>query len=308
MMHAGRKSILMLALCLSLAGLSSCIVRRRVITRNGAKTTQHLLTADQKSLITRVAANYDAVHDFNATVDMTPAVGSVEKSKITEYKDVRAYVLFRKLADIRIIGLYPVVRSKAFDMVSNGSTFEIYIPAKNRIITGQNSVFIPAAKSKLENLRPQHFLEALLPKPVQPDEHPALLNLTDEDNASYILILTRVSPEGDVRVSRSIWFDRLNLHMVRQLIFDPEGNILSDARYSDWQSYDGVPFPKHIDINRPRDEYSVVLSVVKMDIDKGVSEDKFVLDRPEGAVLQVLGQQPQETPPVRGKPVRKAKK
>lgn len=307
-MYPGRNRILTLALCFSLAGLSSCIVRRRVITRNGVKTSQHLLTADQQSLIRRVAANYDAVRDFNATVDMTPAVGSVEKSKITEYKDVRAYVLFRKLADIRIIGLYPVVRSKAFDMVSNGTTFEIYIPAKNRIITGQNSVFIPAAKSKLENLRPQHFLEALLPKPVQPDEQPALINLTDEDNASYILILTQVSPRGQVRISRSIWFDRLNLQIVRQLIFDPDGNILSDARYSEWQSYDGVPFPKHIDINRPRDEYSIVLSVVKMDINKGVSVDKFVLERPEGAVLQVLGQQPQETPPLHGRPVRKAEK
>jgi len=308
-MHPRGIRILTLLLCLSLGGLSSCIVRRRIITRNGAKTTQGLLTASKETLIKAVAANYNAVHDFNATVDMTPAIGSAEKSKITEYKDVRAYVLFRKAADIRIIGLYPVVRSKAFDMVSDGNTFEVYIPAKNRVITGQNSVFLPTAKSKLENLRPQHFLQALLPEPVQPDERPALLNFTDEDNASYILILTRISADGDVHISRSIWFDRLTLRMVRQLIFDPEGNILSDDRYSNWQSYDGVPFPKHIDINRPRDEYSIVLSVVKMDINRGVSQDKFVFEPPEGAVMQVLGQpSPPEVTPVRGKSVKKAKK
>jgi hypothetical protein len=67
---------------------------------------------------------------FSATVDMVPALGSSEKSKITEYKDVRGYILFRKPADIRIIGLYPVVRNKAFDMVSNGKDFRLYLPGQ----------------------------------------------------------------------------------------------------------------------------------------------------------------------------------
>ena len=49
------------------------------------------------------------------------------------------------------------------------------------------------------------------------------------------------------------------------------------------------PFPKHIEINRPRDEYAVVIDIVKMDINKGVTDDKFVLDRPEGSTLQTIG-------------------
>ena len=51
-------------------------------------------------------------------------------------------------------------------------------------------------------------------------------------------------------------------------------------------------FPKHIEINRPRDEYGVVIDVVKMDINKGVSDDKFVLNQPPGSTLQVVGQPP----------------
>ena len=89
---------------------------------------------------------------------------------------------------------------------------------------------------------------------------------------------------------RSIWFSRINLHMARQFVYDAEGNILTDARYSDWQNYDGVPFPKTIDITRPQDEYAVVLTVVKMEINRGVSDDKFVLEQPEGTQLQELGQ------------------
>ncbi len=38
---------------------------------------------------------------------MTPSVGSVYTGHITEITDVHAYVLFRKPADIRIIGQVP---------------------------------------------------------------------------------------------------------------------------------------------------------------------------------------------------------
>ena len=68
--------------------------------------------------------------------------------------------------------------------------------------------------------------------------------------------------------------------------------ILTDARYSDWKAYDNVPFPKHIEINRPKDEYAVVIDVVKMDINKGVTQEKFALAQPEGSTLQVVGQAP----------------
>ena len=54
--------------------------------------------------------------------------------------------------------------------------------------------------------------------------------------------------------------------------------------------YDNVPFPKHIEINRPRDEYAMVLDIVKMDINKGVPDDQFVLEQPEGTTLQTVGQ------------------
>src|ERR1039458_7286096 len=107
--------------------------------------------------------------------------------------------------------------------------------------------------------------------------------------------------------TRSVWFNRINLHIARQLVFDPAGNILTDARYSDWQNYDGLPFPKTIDITRPQDEYAVVLTVVKMEINRGVADDKFVLEQPEGTQLQVLGQ-PAPTPPPAPPPVPKGKK
>jgi outer membrane lipoprotein-sorting protein len=269
---------------------TGCLARRRVITRNGKSTVQQLLTATEADLENLILQHFNAIQDFSATVDMVPALGTAEKSKITEYKDVRAYILFRKPADIRLIGLYPVVRNKAFDMVSDGSTFRLYIPAKNRFIMGRNEI-TALSTNKIENLRPQHFLEAILVQPVTPEEKPILLNLTDEDNAAYILAMVHTGPTGALHIARSVWFDRTNLRLARLLIFDERGNILTDARYSQWQNYDGVPFPKQIVINRPRDEYSVVITVVKADINKGVTADKFVLEQPEGSQLQTLDAQ-----------------
>jgi outer membrane lipoprotein-sorting protein len=306
MMPRRRTRALLLLICLSALDFSGCFVRRRIITRKGGNATPVLITADKQTLIDRVAATYRAIQSFSATVDMTPALGSSEKSKITEYKDVRGYILFRKAADIRVIGLYPVVRNKAFDMVSNGTDFRLYLPAKNRFVTGSNQL-IGNSPNKIENLRPQHFLEALLVSPMQPDEKAELVNLTDEDNAVYILHFVRLGPGGEILPSRSVWFSRINLHVARQIVYDPAGNILTDARYSDWQNYDGLSFPKIVDITRPQDEYAVVLTVVKMEINRGVSDDKFVLEQPEGTQLQVLGQ-PAPAPPPAAPPPPKGKK
>ena len=195
----------------------------------------------------------------------------------------------------------PVVRTRAFDMVSDGADFKLYIASQNRFIVGRNAVEAPS-KNKLENLRPEHFVTGLLVRPIDPKtEQLTMINLTDENNAFYILLALH-DGGGKLQPSRSIWFSRVDLQMARQLIFDNAGNILTDARYSQWHAYDNVPFPKHIEINRPRDEYGVVIDIVKMDINKGVPDDKFVLTQPEGSTLEMVGQPSSKTqPPPPGK-------
>jgi len=286
-------------LFLILLAFPGCVARQRAITRKGAGPSHTLQVASREALLQAIARQYAAVRDFNATVDMVPALGSAEKSKITEYKDVRAYILYRGPGDIRLVGLYPVVRNKAFDMVSNGTDFKLYLPVQGRFIRGRNDL-TENSKNKLENLRPQHFLEALVVKPVDPGAEKVLIeNFTDEANAYYILHTVREAA-GDLQLSRTIWFNRLDLRIERQMAFDSAGNILTDARYANWKTYDNIPFPQHVEINRPRDEYGVVIDLVKMDINKGVTDDKFVLDQPEGTKLQILGQPP--TPATEGRP------
>jgi len=301
-----RPRAILLLLGLILLVSPSCLVRRRSIARKGAKVDQALLVADRQSLVDAIARQYDAIRDLNIEVNMIPALGTTEKNKVTEYKDVRAYILFRKPADIRIIGLYPVVRNKAFDMVSNGTDFKLFIPARNRFVVGRNEIIQPSA-NKLENLRPQHFQDAILVRPIDSAKEKLLMeNFTDEDNAFYILHVVQENGNGQLQMDRTIWFSRTDLRLARQLIFDVIGNILTDARYSDWKNWDNVPFPKHIEINRPRDEYAVVIDIVKMDINKGLGPDKFVLDQPEGTTTQIVGQTP-ANPPTPGPPPAKGR-
>ena len=288
-----RQALYTFALCLFCALTPSCLVRRRPMQR--AVNSKPLLTADLPTLLAAVQKQYDGIRNFSATVDMTPALGTTEKNRITEYKDVRAYIRFRKPAEIRLIGLMPVVRTQAFDMVSDGTDFKLYIPSKNRFIVGRNEIE-QLSPNKLENLRPQHFLDALVVRPVDTKSYKAMLeNFTDEDNAYYIVQEVRQLSDGEVELNRQIWYSRIDMTMARQMIFGDNGNILTDARYSQWHAYDNVPFPKHIEINRPRDEYAVVFDIVKLDINKGVPADQFVLEQPEGTKLQIVG-----APPVKG--------
>jgi hypothetical protein len=289
-----RPALIMLVLCLLCAATSSCVARRRLIPRAG--NSKPLLTADLPTLLNAVRKQYDTLRDFSASLDMVPAFGSTEKNHITEYKDVRAYIRFRKLSDMRLIVLMPVVRSKMIDMVTDGTNFKLYIPSKARFIVGRNTIE-QLSPNKMENLRPQHLVDALVVQPVDLKTDKAVLeNFTDEDNAYYIIHVERELPDGTLKLLRDIWYSRLDLTMARQMIFDDAGNPLTDARYSEWHPYDNVPFPKHIEINRPRDEYAMVLDLVKMDINKGVPDDQFVLDQPEGTTLQPIGPPPAKGP------------
>jgi hypothetical protein len=85
--------------------------------------------------------------------------------------------------------------------------------------------------------------------------------------------------------ARCSFCEPLDLLMACQMIFDEASNVITDARYSLWHTCDNVQSPKHIEINWPRDEYAMILDLAKIDFNKGISDDQFVLDQPEGTTL-----------------------
>src|SRR5215471_13771694 len=79
-----------------------------------------LQTASQQELIDRLNRDAGQVKTLNATVDIDTSYGGEKRGKVTEFKEIRGYILVRKPQMLRMIGLYPIVRNKAFDVISDG--------------------------------------------------------------------------------------------------------------------------------------------------------------------------------------------
>jgi outer membrane lipoprotein-sorting protein len=286
------------ALVLLLLPATGCLFRSRKVER--VVSTAPLQVATQQELIDYVNREAAKIRTMQATVDIDTTVGGAKNGKVTDYQQIRGYLLARKPAMLRMIGLLPVVRNRAFDMVSNGLEFKLWIPPRNRFVTGRNDAETLDGKKPLENLRPQHIYDALLLREVDPDKEIAVLESDTEyvrdgkgrtvEQGAYVLAIVRQSGHGWF-LSRKIVFGRNDLLPHRQLVYDERGQLATDARYEGYREYDGVRFPSQIEIRRPQEEYDIVLTMVKVQLNQALTDDQFVLEKPDGAEVVQLGPQ-----------------
>ena len=99
----------------------------------------------------------------------------------------------------------------------------------------------------------------------------------------YELIVIRKKGENEGVLSRKIVFSRTDLLPHRQYIYDDQGKLVTDARYANYQDYNGVSFPSRIEIFRPQEEYDITLNILKLEINKPLRDDQFALQQPPGA-------------------------
>jgi outer membrane lipoprotein-sorting protein len=251
-----------------------------------------LKSSTKPELISYINSEAAKIQTMQATVDIDTAVGGAKKGKITEYKEISGYVLARKPAMLRMIGLLPIVRSRAFDMVSDGQEFKVWIPTKNRFVMGRNDVMTPNPQQPLENLRPQIIYDALLLRPIDEPNETVVLKDDQElvpgdkgrkyEQPDYVIDVVR-GQGVNAWLSREIIFNRENLLPDRQRIYDQRGTLVTDARYSNYKDYNEVLFPSRIEIIRPEEEYDITLNIVKLDLNQPLSNEKFTLEEPPGA-------------------------
>jgi len=276
--------------------LSGCLFRSHRVEQ---PITVQLKTATAQELIDFVNTQAGKIQTMQATVDIDTSVGGEKKGRVTEYQEIRGYVLARKPAMLRMIGLMPIVRNRAFDMVSDGRNFKLWIPPKNRFIIGRNDVETPNATQSLQNLRPQHIYDALLLRHIDPLTEIAVMeneagSTTDAKGhkvlrADYIIdiIHTGSSPYLD----RKIVFSRVDLLPHKQLLYDNDGNVITIATYEGYREDNGVNFPWQIEISRPQEEYDITLKIVKLELNLPLPGDKFVLEQPPGVEVVHLDKQ-----------------
>lgn len=270
-------------LLVSLA-LPGCAVRKttRVVPSLVPPPSKSASTAD---LVARVNSWSENIQTLTATVDLEPTAGSVYSGVIKEYHDVKAFILFERPTRIRMVGQAPVVRTQIFDMVSDGNEFRVYIAPKEKFIVGRTASTRPVSNS-LENLRPQHIMDALLVPPIDPGREN---HFREEDEAGgrryYVVSVLNSAAEGETTLKRKVWFDRSDLGITRQQVYGPGGAYTEDVQYSRYQDFEGVRYPTQIEIHRPAEDYRLTITVLKATFNQPIEPEKFELRKPAKAQL-----------------------
>jgi outer membrane lipoprotein-sorting protein len=295
-----RPALPALFLSLVLLTLNGCLFHSRNIPRRVYSGT--IKQSTLKELVDKINSDAAKIQSLKATVDIATTVENRKKSTATDYTEIRGYILVRKPSMLHMIGLLPVVRTRAFDMVSDGKTFKLSIPPKNKFITGPTTVETPSA-NQLENLRPDVFFDSLLLHEIHDNEIAVFEQSSEDvqdakDKKKVVTIPTYVidvigKPEqdgGHYFLSRKIVFDSTDLSLHRQLIYDKQGRLATEAVYENFTVYNGIDFPSLVIINRPQEGYSFQVAMVKGGVQFNVllKDDQFTLNQPSGAQVQTL--------------------
>jgi len=288
MMHGFR--CLRILVLIAVVPLGGCLFRSRPVALR--TSTAPLQTATRDELIERINSEASEIQTLKATVGVTAAVGGSKRGKITEYQEIRGFILARKPSSLRMTGLFPILQNHVFDMVSNGQEFKLWIPPKNQFIVGNNDVARPSAQP-LANLRPQVIYDALLLQAVDLQNELAVLEEGEHKvidpgtqklvlQPDYTLDIIKQNGHGWY-LSRKTVFDRTDLQPHQQVLYDEHGSIVTDVLYDEYREFNGVLFPTNIQIWRPQEEYSIKLEVTKLTLNGPIMDDQFVLEPPSGA-------------------------
>jgi hypothetical protein len=300
--------------CLLLTTLAAiscgCVPKDGVTGRTKFPQAQRPVAKDatREDLLEAYNLNARGTKTLNATVVLKPTAGSPYSGVIDEYHEVKAFLLAARPAEIRVIGQAPVIGTTVFDMASDGETFRVSIPSKNKFLVGPVAVERTSSKP-IENLRPQHLLDALLWPEIRKEESVTLREFNDEKTRYYVLTVLRGGYQ--VEVLREIWFDRADLQVARMLTFGPKGLLLSDVRLADWLPPDtaagqttpaasstaAASFPRTIRIDRPHDDYKLDLQVTKVTINEEIPAERFKLEQPAGAELVPVSENAEKKQP-----------
>jgi hypothetical protein len=279
-----------------MGGITGCWRHTRILEKPLPASVVQSANAEQ--LIQIINQQYNSIHSLSATVYIQASVGGAAKGQVTDYTSVRGFILLRKPAMLRVLGLLPVLETRAFDMASDGNHFKLLMPTKSKAIVGSNALAKPS-KKPLENLRPAVFLDSLLIRSVEPDEMVYVTNSTRVtrdprtrrlmEEPDYDLgILRRKKNSNELVPVRVIHISRVDLLPYQQDVYDNKGTLVTQATYRKYRVFGQTEFPTEINIQRPQDEYAVNLSIQKLTLNLPLSDEQFHLKIPAGYHIQNL--------------------
>ncbi|MDQ6787147.1 MAG: hypothetical protein M3033_10105 [Acidobacteriota bacterium] len=248
---------------------------------------------------------YAKVNSLRAKMDLKFEDNSYAEIGLAEkYRTAPGEIVVQRPANIFLKVQVPVVNSDIVQMTSDGEKFRVAILQDNsggkykKFVLGTNNADYSVLQEQVQkmdldgkdlkqsvsafsNLRPQHFTDAMLIRPVDTANNIYVEStiLQDEVNFDalkksplgrvlrgyYLLDEIRRNDDGTSSVLRRFWFDRVGIvRLARQQIFDTKGEIESDIVYgntgnlSDTGEYNNLPL--QIEVTRPKEKYKMKLT------------------------------------------------
>jgi hypothetical protein len=175
-------------------------------------------------------------------------------------------------------------------MASDGTVFRVYLPTKRRFLEGKTALD-QLSENRVENVRPQHILQALLITPPQQQQEEALLeNMAEGRLAYHVVQVIRLDVDGHALLSRKFWFDRTELNLARQEVFEPSGNLVTVAYYREWNEGGTALYPGLVYIDRKKEGYQLTIRILEPGLNEPVPENAFVLEPPPDVKVEPLGE------------------
>lgn len=317
-----RTSILLPALLILILFSGGC--GSFIKTKDARPTLLKVEDATQAQMVEQIN-NFAKVNSMRAKMDLKFEDNSYAALGIAEkYRTAPGEVVVQRPANIFLKIQFPIVNSDIAQMTSDGEKFRVAILQDNsggkfkKFVLGTNNADYSSLQTEVSrmnfddkgfeknvnvfsNLRPQHFTDAMLMRPVDTTNfsysHSTILQEEKTPDVAkksplrsvlrgyYLLDELRKNEDGVLTVSRRFWFDRVGtVRLARQQIFDDKGEIESDITYgqtgnlTETGEYNNLPL--RIEVTRPKEKYKMSLtyqSPESVSIGKTYNKDVFVL-------------------------------
>jgi outer membrane lipoprotein-sorting protein len=276
--------------------LTGCLTHIRTVAKT--RPAEVVMSATLDQLLTQVDIRFNEIQTLNATIAIVASEGGARQGQVKEFPSFGGYIFLRKPEDLRVLMRLPLLGSQALDMVSDGKIWKLWIPPRKIAMTGSGEAANPTQHG-LEGLRPKVIFDSLLVRGLGPDQIVVVTQdsrvLPDPkdkkqlvEEPDYELTILEPPQGKTAHTLRVIHIGRSTLLPYQQDIYDQNGYIVTQAYYSNYQTFGDIPFPMKIEIKRPQDQYGLAITITKLTLNQKLDDDQFELKFPEGVAVKTM--------------------
>jgi outer membrane lipoprotein-sorting protein len=276
--------------------LTGCLTHIRAVPKT--RPAEIVMGATLDQLLSQVDARFNAIQTLNASVQIVASEGGARQGQVKEFPSFAGYIFLRKPEDLRVLLRVPFLGSVGLDMVSDGKSWKLWVPKRNIAMTGTNEA-VDSKQHGMESLRPKVIFDSLLVRGVGPDQIVVLTQdsriLPDPKNKKQLIeepdyeLTILEPPQGKTaHTLRVIHIGRSTLLPYQQDIYDQNGYVVTQAYYSNYQTFGDIPFPTKIEIKRPQDQYGLAITILKLTLNQKLDDDQFEVKFPEGVQVKTM--------------------